>query len=352
MPSELTIPSSPLKILAIQLRSLGDAVLLIPSLMAIRERYPDCILHALVTEAAVPLLQNHPVLNRVWGLPRRRKGRIARTWPILRALRATGFDRSMDFSGNDRSAIASFFAGARERSGVFSSGGFLGRRFCYTRLIAAAPYDQHETLRLLGLLSAWGISPPAKVSIRLHVASETNVAVDPNSSERRIICHVGAGMAKKEWPVAQWAEFYRLATAAGYKLAFTRGTNAREDALIQNLQALAPDATVLPLLDLTRFLTVLNSARAVVTSDTGPMHFAACLGVPTLALFGPSSLKRWAPAGPNCRVIHAPCCTCDAASHTCLGAKHCMSNITAAEVLRELQGLLPLESIARRTTAD
>ncbi len=320
--------------------------------MAIRERYPDCILHALVTKAAVPLLQNHPALNRVWGLPRRGKGRIARTWPILRALRAEGFDRSMDFSGNDRSAIASFFAGARERSGVSSSGGFLGRRFCYTRLIAAAPYDQHETLRLLSLLSAWGISPPAKVSIRLHVASELAAAVDRNTSDHRVICPVGAGIAKKEWPAARWAEFYRMATAAGYKLAFTRGANAREETLIRNLQALEPDVTVLPTMDLTHFLTVLNSAGAVVSSDTGPMHFAAGLGVPTLAMFGPSSPRQWGPVGPNCRVIQAPRCACEAASHNCLGAKHCMRNIAPAEVLRELQTLLPLESIASRTTAD
>ncbi|HLP76298.1 MAG TPA: glycosyltransferase family 9 protein [Candidatus Paceibacterota bacterium] len=332
---------APEKILAIQLRSLGDAVLLIPSLMAIRDRFPGCELHVLVHEAAMPLLRHHPAVNRVWGFQRKRKGRFAKTWPVLRALRAERFDRSVDFSGNDRSAIASIFAGARERLGLLQSGGFLGRRLCYTQLIPMAPFDRHETLRSLHVLSGWEISPPGKIAIQLH----TDPTVDSTPSERQIICHVGAGMPKKEWPVEHWAELHRLATAAGYRMVFMRAADAREQALIQKLQTLAPDATVLPALDLARLLGVLKSAGAVISSDTGPMHMAAALGVPTVAMFGPSSLRQWAPIGPNCRAIQAPGCSCDGASHTCRSAKHCMSNITPAQVLRELQALTPVEIV-------
>jgi len=62
--------SQRLKILTVQFKSLGDTVVSIPTLTAIRRRFPDCELHALVPEPSVPLLQHHPALNRVWGVPR------------------------------------------------------------------------------------------------------------------------------------------------------------------------------------------------------------------------------------------------------------------------------------------
>ncbi|HTV76609.1 MAG TPA: hypothetical protein VMD57_06365, partial [Candidatus Baltobacteraceae bacterium] len=106
----------PLKILAIQTKSLGDAVMLIPSLQAIRRHFPDAALHVAVPEVVAPLLQREPSLTRLWPVPRvRGRATIRRNWPVIRALRAERFDRSVDFAGNDRGAILSFFCGARER---------------------------------------------------------------------------------------------------------------------------------------------------------------------------------------------------------------------------------------------
>src|SRR5271154_1987429 len=104
----------PQKILAILFRYLGDTVLLVPALRAIRDRHPDCELHVLVPEEAGPLLRHLPWLTRLWLMPRKRgRARFKQTWPVLRALRAERFDRSVDFSSNDRSAIMTFLCGAR-----------------------------------------------------------------------------------------------------------------------------------------------------------------------------------------------------------------------------------------------
>jgi len=59
------------KILTVQFKSLGDTVVSIPTLVAIRQRFPDCELHAVVPEASVPLLDHHPAVNRVWAVPRK-----------------------------------------------------------------------------------------------------------------------------------------------------------------------------------------------------------------------------------------------------------------------------------------
>src|SRR6185312_429731 len=89
LPPKENFETRRLKILSIQLRALGDAVVSIPALMAIREQFPHCELHALVTSAVAPLLRNHPALDRVWELERvHGKMRLKKTLALLRATRA------------------------------------------------------------------------------------------------------------------------------------------------------------------------------------------------------------------------------------------------------------------------
>ena len=288
----------PLKILAIQFKALGDALLLIPSLQAIRRRYPDCALHALISEAAVPLLKYEPSLTRLWSIPRvRGRARLKQNWPIIRALRAERFDRSVDFSGNDRGAILSLLCGARERIGL-DRGGFLGQTvLLYPARRSATAWDRHEALRSFAVLSAWDIAPPHSVgAIKIHTDPALDASAAQILPQPTIICHMGAAMAKKQWPVSHWAALYKMATAAGLQLAFTPGQNPREQMLASELKTLVPEAPVLPALDLSMFLALLKRSRALITGDTGPMHFAAGLGVPLIALFGPTPRRngrRW-----------------------------------------------------------
>ena len=331
----------PLKILAIQFKSFGDALLLIPSLQAIRRRYPDCALHALISEAAVPLLKYEPSLTKLWSIPRvRSRARFKQNWPVIRALRAERFDRSVDFSGNDRGAILSLLCGARERLGLNIPGGFPGRRFCYTRRIAPAPLDRHEVLRSFAILSAWDITPPDSVAIEIRADPALAAAAVQILPAETIICHMGAGIAKKQWPVPHWAALNRMATAAGLRLTFTSGQDAREHALVSELKALAPEVSVLPALDMARFLAVLKRARALITGDTGPMHFAAGLDVPLIALFGPTAVARWGPLGRRQRILTGSPCACDPSSHVCQSANPCMAAISPAQVFACLQNLL------------
>jgi heptosyltransferase III len=333
--------AQPLKILAIQFKSLGDAVLLIPALQTIRQRYPDCALHVFVSEAAAPLLRHEPSLTRLWSIPRvRDRARIKQNWPVIRALRAERFDRSVDFSGNDRGAILSLLCSARERLGWDVPGGFLGRRYCYTRRVALVPLDRHEALRSCAVLSAWDIAPPHSLEIKIHTNPALDVPAAQILPQPAIICHMGAGMAKKQWPVPHWAALYKIATAAGLPLAFTPGYNTREQMLASELRTLAPEAPMLPALDLSMFLALLKRSRALITGDTGPMHFAAGLDMPLIALFGPSSPGQWLPVTQNYRILTGDPCRCDTASHVCQSANHCMAAISPEQVLDSLKTIL------------
>jgi len=334
------------KILAIQFKYLGDAVFVTPALRALREHLPDCELHVLVAEEAAPVLENLPWLTKVWAMPRTRgKARIRESWPIIRALRRERFDFSVDFVGNDRGAILSFLCGASERLGALESGRWWGRKICYTRTVPTEKLPDSWVHRHVELLSACQIPPPKSV----HLEANADPALSGEAArllpDAKVICHLTTSQPKKEWPVFRWAEFYRLAAAAGYALAFSSGTNPRERALLDKLKAMEPEIVTLPpTTNLRLFLAILKRARLLIAGDTGPLHFAAALGVPVIGLFAiGDSLLHTAPIYQKEHVIVGGSCICDTRfldSSICQEAHPCMESIQPYQVLQRLDRIL------------
>ncbi len=332
-----------MKILAIQFRYLGDAVLMTPALRAIKEHFPGCLLHVLVAQEAAPLLEHLPELHRVWAFPRvRGKAKLLSSWPILRALRQERFERSVDFCGNDRGALVTLICGARERLAPFRRGGFFARRICYTRTVRSAP-EPHQARNNFGVLSAWGIEPPACPEIEIRADPSRAGLAEQLLPRHAILCHIATSQPKKEWPLGHWVEFYRGAWGTGHELVFCAGTAPREQAMLADLRQRLPGVPTLPALpELATFLAVLNRARLFISGDTGPLHFAAGLRVPTIALFGPSSPAQWAPLGPKHRALRGEACSCGGGTAVCLSASHCMASISPQQVLETLQEVLAM----------
>ncbi len=324
-----------MRILAIQFRYLGDAALMTPALRALREHYPGSALHVLVAEEVVPLLEHLPGLARVWAFPRRRgKAKPALSWPVIRALRRERFDRSVDFGGNDRGAIVSLLCCARERLGPLWPGGFLGRRFCYTHT-HRMQFGGHQSLTNCQLLSAWGIAAPEYPRLEICPDPALAKAAEQLLPRPAILCHLTTSQPKKEWPLGHWAEFYQRAAAAGLEMAFSTGITPREQALLEDLKQQLPGVRTVPVItDLPTFLAMLKRARLFISGDTGPLHFAAGLGVPTIGLFGPSPADKWAPLGHEHRALQADRCACGVDTSVCLSASPCMSAISPEAVLR------------------
>ncbi len=328
------------KILAIQLKYFGDAVLMTPALRAIREHWPDCELHLLAPEEIAPLFQHLPWVNRVWLMPRNR-GRMSlrRTWPVLRALRQEHFARSVDFASNDRGAIASLVIGATQRLGWGGRGGFFGRKFCYHRRVPQDEKARHESAQLAHLLSGWNVPPPRRWDVEIRADPALAGAAEKILPARdAVICHVASSQPKKEWPMDHWAKFHRMASGAGCHLVFTTARGEREQSLMADLKRLAPDAVILPLIaQLPLFLAVLQRAAVFISGDTGPLHFAAGLGVPTISLFGPSALEQWAPIGARHTALAGTACSCDGHSAVCTSRNHCLAAITPEQVFECLK---------------
>jgi ADP-heptose:LPS heptosyltransferase len=91
---------------------------------------------------------------------------------------------------------------------------------------------------------------------------------------------------------------------------------------------------------LPRLLAAIQSADAMVSNDTGPMHFATALGVKTVAIFGPSLEKRWFPMGAEHRLLRPSSCDCIWGTFVCRRQNHCLAEITPETVLENLESLL------------
>jgi heptosyltransferase-3 len=334
------VSDRPEKILALQFKYFGDAVLLTPALRALRGQFPQSEIHLLAPQEITPLFQNLPWLTRVWAMPRKRgSASLRETWPLISALRRECFDRSVDFASNDRGAILSFFIGAKRRLGWAERGGFFGRKFFYTDRVAPEKIPPHESVRLAQLLSGWQIPLPRSLESEIRAdAALADAAEKILPDERAVICHVASSQPKKEWPLAHWAKLHQLATDAGMKLVFTTARGEREAALMVELKKFAPEALILQQIsDLLLFLAVLSRAVVFISGDTGPLHFAAGLGVPTISLFGPTPPARWAPIGQKHLVLTGGTCGCDGNLFACASQKHCLAQISPEGVFAALQ---------------
>lgn len=330
----------PEKILALQFKYFGDAVLLTPALRALREQFPQSEIHLLVPAELAPLFQHLPWLTRVWAMPRKRgSASLRETWPLISALRRERFDRSVDFASNDRGAILSYFIGAKRRLGWAERGGFFGRKFFYNDRVVPETNPPHESARLAQLLSGWQIPVARALESEIRAdATLVDAARKILPDERVVICHVASSQPKKEWPLAHWAKLNQLATDAGMKLVFTTARGEREAALMAGLKEKAPEALILQQIsDLPLFLAVLARAAVFISGDTGPLHFAAGLGVPTISLFGPTPPSRWAPIGEKHLALTGGTCGCDGNLFACVSQKHCLAQISPEQVFAALQ---------------
>jgi ADP-heptose:LPS heptosyltransferase len=196
---------------------------------------------------------------------------------------------------------------------------------------------QHEALGNFQILSAWRIAPPDCPALEIHADPALARTAEKLLPEPAILCHLAASAPKKEWPLAHWVEFYRQATAAGYPVVFSTGVRPREQALLADLKRQLPNAPALATPpDLALFLAVVKRARLFISGDTGPMHLAVGLGIPTVALFGPSSPSRWAPLGGKHQVLQGSHCTCDPTTVVCQRENSCMAAIPPESVFRSI----------------
>jgi ADP-heptose:LPS heptosyltransferase len=339
------------KILAIQFKYLGDAVFITPALQALHNKHPEAEIHVLAAEEVVPIFEHLPFITKVWAFPRTRgKAKLVKSWPFVRELRKENFDLSIDFVGNDRGGILSLLIDAQIRIAPIEHSPSLLQRLAYTKTVKTSSLPTSwvkRHLRMLALLLNVPDTPAPnmKIVVEHSLVSQANQII----KNHQVICHLGTSQPKKEWPISRWVELYHLATKSGYKLAFSAGPNQREQDLIAELKERAPHAFILaPLNNLPLYLATLHQSKLVISGDTGPLHFAAGLGVKVIGLFGTTdSVVHAAPVYNNNEAILSRPCTClkeKSQFVTCQSTSSCMNSISAEQVFDLLKERYPLKA--------
>ncbi len=355
------------RILCIRLSGFGDVVHALNALTLLRRERPDAHIGWVVEDRFADLLKDHPYIDELFVVPRRKWGRLLRNplrWAALRAegrvleqrLRDSEFDVSVDFQSSLKSSWLVWAARAPLRVGF---GGGVSRELCHLiqNLEVEAPLGGvHRIERNLALLAGLGI-PTRYASPVLACSGENARPVDATLEERltggpTVVIHPGTSQwaAFKRWLPGRYARVAdRLAEENGADVLVSYGPKERELAEEVVLLMKRPGILAPPTANLQQLVRLLARADLFIGSDTGPMHLASALGVPVVALLGPKDPVQTGPFCSRSVVVtgRVPCRPC---TRRRCGNPLCMTSITSSQVLRAARRVLAGEG-ARRADA-
>lgn len=309
----------PQRILLLRLERIGDLLMTLGAIEAVRARAPGAKIHLAVGRwnaslaRLLPGIDSYETLDVPW-LARQDAG--ASTGALVRAAwswRTRDFDLALNFEPDIRSNLLLALSGAPRRVGFSSGGGgaFLTSALSYV----PSAHTAANALRVVdaALPVAAGTAESSPRHRRLPVPDEARhearrLLGNPDVSRPLIGLHASGGRRIKQWHPDRFAQVAtRLARDHGATIVLTGTPEDRP--LIDRITSVLPaDVTVLDvagLMDLAVFAGLLEQLHLFVTCDTGPMHLAAALNTPVVALFGPSDPARYGPLTDRARVVTA-----------------------------------------------
>lgn len=318
----VSAPTTPQRILLLRLERIGDLLMAYRAIALARATWPDAMIDLAVGSWNAPLARLMPEIStvRIADVPWLAREGTGLSWPALvqraREWRTERYDLVLNLEPDIRSNALAWITRARVRMGYWTGGGgpFLTHTYAYTP-------DRHVSDNAVDLVRAaaapLGATAPAViVEPTLRVPAEATRAADAVlgvGSGPLVGLHVSGGRPSKQWHLDRFADVGRALAADGARLVLTGGAGDR--ALVDQVRhhlATVPVIDAAGTLDLTTSAAVLARLDVLVTGDTGPMHLAAAVGTPVVALFGPSDPRRYGPLGDGHHVLRVqlPCSPC------------------------------------------
>jgi lipopolysaccharide heptosyltransferase II len=329
------------KILFIRIDRVGDLVLSTPAIRALKEGFPSSELTVLAGPAAAPLLENNPRVDRVIVYDRAWSIRAKRA--LLHELKRLRFDLAID-PYDDREMETAWIAratGAPQRIG-YPCG---GREVFLTRVLERPAADQHVVETNLGALKPLGIPAsgfrPEIFLSKSEVESAGRWLLREGGGARSFVAiHPGAHYETQRWPADYYAALAdRLMQAGEYGIILFGGPGD-EPILARMLSRTSAHIVQCVTEDIRQFAARLSQCRLLVCNNSGPLHVAVALGVPTVSFMGPTVRQRWYPRDGRHVVLRLDALACIGCnSGTCrIGTHDCMRGIRPERVLGAISG--------------
>ena len=327
------------KIIVIDFGFLGDSVHLVPSLWEIKRNYPDAKLHTLSATVGAELLKLAPCVDRHWAFPLTEKSPPWwRHWPILRALRWQKFDAAFNFTGSDRSLFATAFIGATSALIIQPGRAHFWNRWIRADWLSRGTRDLPVYEQRRQLLAAAGLALQApRFDLRIPAAaSDWAQTKTPSGS---IHLSINASAAEKEWPLDNWIDLTKrlLAARPSIDLVATASSKPREITRLRTLADAVADSRLQCVEgpDIAQLAAILQRCRLHIGADSGVLHLAVALGVPTLSIFREyEGLNEWAPVGDFHQhiAVHCRCISDNRDDCHRTGRSACLAGISPQQV--------------------
>lgn len=295
-------------ILVVELWNIGDVILAMPFLAQLRARFPGARITLLSAPHAELLLRGTGLVDEYvettlgLGAENERKGAVRKLAEIRRLSALLGksdFDLAFQSRLHLREHVLLAESGAARTIGYSLGPG----KSLLTDAVAVTDSDRHRVEDWMQLLESFGTKARAKAP-SLNVSATESEWAARFLGERGIApgddfiaIHPGASKAEKRWPLERFEQVARDLTAHGYRV-LPFADPAGYGISLENATGIGAARV-----GLREMIALLARSRLLVCNDSGPMHVAGALGVPTVAVFGPKVSRWFAPLGEGHQIV-------------------------------------------------
>jgi ADP-heptose:LPS heptosyltransferase len=356
-PASDRTPIRPRRVLAMKFYGLGNIIMLLPVVGALRRAFPDAEIDFLTMAGNAPLLERSDVVDRVIPLEVGGYAALAGSlWQSIHSLRSREYDLVLDFEQFTKlSTILAFLTGAPARIGFNTDG--QRRGWLLTTRVVYTDSD-HMSRIFMRLLRPLGIdTSPAPVQLHTNAqdtAATTRILTHGTRDARHepvIVVHVGSGpnfyrVPLKRWPLEHFAGLCdALVERHDAAIIFT-GQGPEEAELVRRARHLMQhrDVTIdaCNQLDIMGLTALLKRATLTIVNDTSVMHLSAAVRTPVVAFFGPTAPIHYGPNSPESLVFYrdlycSPCLTNYNLKVSRCDNPVCMRTIGVDEVLEGIE---------------
>lgn len=303
------------RILAIQIKRIGDLILTAPALSRLRRAKPEAEIVLVTMGAAGQLVPAIPAVDRHFSY---RYGRPnALLWS---SLINDSYDAVLDFNGADRSLFMAWLTGADLRATYEKRAKGWLREQVYTHTSNAKLRPYHTVDHMAALLDVLDIpAPEAGVEsepLSLAIPEDVQTAVDArlaalglDSAAGFAVVHPGTARPEKYWQADRWADVIRSLADQRLPCVITGGKDPEEKQHLDQILSSLPEdqrpMVVAGELSLLETAAVIRRATLALGVDTAAMHLASAFRIPQVVLFGPTNPFHWRPRHAGARIVLA-----------------------------------------------
>jgi heptosyltransferase-1 len=312
------------RLLIVRLSAMGDVIHTLPAVHALREAFPQAHIGWLIEERWAELLcalgsprrgprsalrplvdEVHTVNLKAWGKSLFSISTLQHVATVWNDVRDAHYDVAVDLQGAMRSAVLARLSGARVVYGAAEPREPPASLWCTRKVVAHGGHVVEQNLSVAEALVGHRVKPSP---IELPHDPQAEAGILQRLAEYGIsefaILNPGAGWGAKRWPVERYGEVSRKLAGRGLQSILNHGPG--EEELVRQAESASGGTARAMSCSVTELIALTRRARLFIGGDTGPLHLAAALRVPVVAIYGPTDPARNGPYGTRSVVLRSP----------------------------------------------